>query len=135
MRQELSDLDEALTTFVEVRPRLAAIAYRMLGSTPHPARTFWFYPAFQINACLAGASEGCGRLPLAATQRWSSRTVCSESAEHDSTARRPAVAAVCRIRWMTLPAPETVVAIDPWLARRLRHPASSVRQTRPVGGQ
>ncbi|MFG1621923.1 sigma-70 family RNA polymerase sigma factor [Kribbella sp. NPDC049227] len=33
MREELSDLDEALATFVEVRPRLMAIAYRMLGST------------------------------------------------------------------------------------------------------
>lgn len=32
MKEELSDLDEALATFVEMRPRLMAIAYRMLGS-------------------------------------------------------------------------------------------------------
>ncbi|MGW1339551.1 sigma-70 family RNA polymerase sigma factor [Kribbella sp. NPDC002412] len=33
MKENLSDLDEALATFVEVRPRLMAIAYRILGNT------------------------------------------------------------------------------------------------------
>ncbi|MFG1820657.1 sigma-70 family RNA polymerase sigma factor [Kribbella sp. NPDC049174] len=33
MKEELSDLDEALAMFVEMRPQLMAIAYRMLGST------------------------------------------------------------------------------------------------------
>ncbi|MGY4769705.1 sigma-70 family RNA polymerase sigma factor [Kribbella sp. CWNU-51] len=33
MKEELSDLDEALAAFVELRPRLMAIAYRLLGST------------------------------------------------------------------------------------------------------
>ncbi|MEU4294078.1 sigma-70 family RNA polymerase sigma factor [Kribbella sp. NPDC026596] len=32
MKEERSDLDEALATFVEMRPRLMAIAYRLLGS-------------------------------------------------------------------------------------------------------
>ncbi|MFI7065177.1 sigma-70 family RNA polymerase sigma factor [Kribbella sp. NPDC050124] len=33
MKENLSDLDEALATFVEMRSRLMAIAYRILGST------------------------------------------------------------------------------------------------------
>ena len=33
MKEELSDLDEALATFVEMRPRLMAVGYRLLGST------------------------------------------------------------------------------------------------------
>jgi len=33
VKEERSDLDEALATFVEMRPRLMAIAYRLLGST------------------------------------------------------------------------------------------------------
>ncbi|MGY4770756.1 sigma factor [Kribbella sp. CWNU-51] len=33
MKEELSGPDEALATFVELRPRLMAIAHRLLGST------------------------------------------------------------------------------------------------------
>lgn len=33
VKEELADLDEALAAFAEMRPRLMAIAYRLLGST------------------------------------------------------------------------------------------------------
>jgi len=33
VKEELADLDEALAVFAEMRPRLMAIAYRLLGST------------------------------------------------------------------------------------------------------